>query len=48
MSKDRSLYVLFFVDDILLLYRKEDQAIANSFIERIKKSYKLRSIGIGE
>ena len=48
MSKDRSLYVLFFVDDILLLYRKEDQAIADSFIERIKKSYELRSMGTGE
>ena len=48
MTRDRSLYVLFFVDDVLVMHRKEDQHIAGAFITKLKKSYELRNMGTGE
>jgi len=48
MTKNRSLYVLFFVDDVLLLHRKADQSTADKFIITLRQSYELRNMGTGD
>lgn len=42
---DRKVFIIFFVDDILILFHKNDGVLAQSIINGIKKVYEIRSLG---
>jgi hypothetical protein len=44
-SKDRKLYIIFFVDDILLFYHKCDQAEADRFVSSLLEKYECHDCG---
>ena len=44
-NKERSVLLVFFVDDILLLYHKDHQAKANELIRNLKSIYELKDQG---
>jgi hypothetical protein len=39
------VFVLFYVDDVLVMYHKSDQAYAKEIVLRMNKAYKLRKMG---
>jgi hypothetical protein len=38
------VFILFYVDDLQVLYYKDDEALATKFIREIERAYKLRDI----
>jgi hypothetical protein len=45
ITPDKSLYVVFFVDDVQVLYHKRNQFRGEKFINELKKAYELRDMG---
>ena len=39
------VFILFYIDDVLVLYYKSNQAYTKEIVLRINKAYKLRKIG---
>ena len=45
MNEQRTLFVVFFIDDVQVLYHRDDTPIAQSFINQLKGAYELRDLG---
>jgi len=45
MNKQKKLLVLFYVDDVQVLYHKRDQKAADEFVAGLKRAYELREMG---
>ena len=48
MNKARGLIIVFFVDDVLLLYHKDDELTAKRFLNELQKAYELRDMSDAE
>ena len=41
----RKVFLLFFVDDVLIMYHKDDQSQAQDVVQGLKRAYELREMG---
>jgi len=45
MDERRKVIVVFFVDDVQIIYHRDDKAKAQELISNLKEAYELRDLG---
>jgi hypothetical protein len=46
MNKQKKLLIVFYINNVQVLYYKRDKRVAKEFVAGLKRVYKLRELGL--